>query len=187
MASVYIVHGYTASSTQNWFPWLREKLGERGVRTVVLDMPDSSAPRKDKWDSWLDQHIEEYDEETVFAGHSLGCVSLLRFLNRQDEARKVRGIVLVSGFTEPVPTLPMLNPFLEDPINSTKIIRMAKCRTAFTAPNDRIVPSVYTERMAKILAAELRSIENGGHFLDREGFTMFPQVYDEICRMIFEV
>ncbi len=55
------------------------------------------------------QHLPfDIDENTVLIGHSLGCVTALRFL--QHAGQSVAGYVLVSGFDEEQPTLPELQP-----------------------------------------------------------------------------
>ena len=46
----------------------------------------------------------------------------------------------------------------------------------FTADNDTIVPPDNTRRLADALGGRLHVIPNGGHFLDREGFTELPPV-----------
>ncbi|WP_152534187.1 MULTISPECIES: alpha/beta hydrolase [Commensalibacter] len=45
----------------------------------------------------------------MFISHSLGCVSVLNFVNKScKEIDRIGGYILVSGFTEPLETLPFL-------------------------------------------------------------------------------
>jgi len=43
---VYIIHGYGASPSNHWFPWLKEKLMADDHQVSVLHMPNSSDPKK---------------------------------------------------------------------------------------------------------------------------------------------
>lgn len=182
--NVYIVHGYTASPEQNWFPWLKKQLGKKGIPVTVFDMPDSLHPEAEKWDRYLDTHINECNEDTILIGHSLGCIASLRYLDRQAQPLKVKGIVMVSGFLESVPALPELDSFCRQNIDAEKIISMAGERIAFTSDDDSIVPPEYTRKLAVNLKAALITVNGAGHFLDREGYTEFSELLREICRII---
>jgi len=181
--NVYVVHGYTASSDRNWFPWLKSRLEERGIDVTVFDMPHSHAPNAGAWDEWLASHITRCNENTILVGHSLGCIALLRYLNNQPESLKVNGVAFVSGFLEPVPTLPELDSFSKVEIHCEKIIKMAKNRLVIGAANDTIVPYAYTANLSKQLNAKLIHIENGGHFIDKVGCTELPALLDELNKM----
>ena len=183
-ANVYIVHGYTASSQAEWFPWLKDKLIEIGTTVTVFDMPNPNAPVPMEWDAYLENNIAECGESTFFVGHSLGCIALLRYLEKQAVTTKIGGVILVSGFLEPVPTLPMLDSFLKQDLNTPKLIKMVEKRLVISSPKDWIVDYQYSSKLAKQMKARLITVESGGHFIAQEGFTEFPLVYDELCKMI---
>lgn len=94
MAQVYIVHGYTANADKHWFPWLEQELAKCGVSCERLNMPDSAKPSLDGWLNHLAQNVELTDQ-TVFVGHSLGCIAILNFLAKN--YAKIKGAVFVSG------------------------------------------------------------------------------------------
>lgn len=183
-AHIYVVHGYTASSTAEWFPWLKQNLNETGINVTIFDMPNSNQPNPDEWDAHLDNNIAECDGGIFLVGHSLGCIALLRHLEKQPETKKVHGIILVSGFLEPVATLPMLDRFIKPDLNIPKLINMIEQRLVISAPNDVIVAYQHACTLAKQLKARLITVENGGHFIAQEGVTEFPLLYNELCKMI---
>lgn len=183
-SNVYILHGYTASSQAEWFPWLKNKLIEVGATVTVFDMPNPNAPVPEEWDAYLSNTIVECDENTFFVGHSLGCIALLRYLEKQAVTAKIGGIILVSGFLKPVPTLPMLDSFLRQELKILQLVEMIKQRLVISSPKDWIVDYQYSCELAKQMEARLITVENGGHFIAQEGFTEFPLVYDELCKMI---
>ncbi|WP_367083086.1 alpha/beta hydrolase [Bacillus thuringiensis] len=46
---VYIIHGYTASPTSHWFPWLKEQFSDDETQVSILQLPNSSNPKKEEW------------------------------------------------------------------------------------------------------------------------------------------
>ena len=118
--------------------------------------------------------------------HSLGCVTLLRYLNRQSARIKIGGAILVSGYVEMIPKYPKFKEFVEIDLDMKKLIAMANKRCVFSAPNDTIIDYKYSRNLAMLFDAKLITIEGGGHFIGQEGFSEFPELFDELCAMIGE-
>lgn len=57
---------------------------------------------------------------------------------------------------------------------------LAPNRLTITAKDDDIVPSSATKEMAEKLESELIVLEEGKHFIGRDGYTSFPRIYTEI-------
>jgi len=115
---VYIIHGYTASSRANWFPWLKNQLEFNGIETHIPDMPFSDYPQLDLWLKCMREKAAVIDENTIFIGHSLGCITVLRFLSEKNV--KIKGAILVSGFINENPMSEKtigLQSFVEDPLD----------------------------------------------------------------------
>ena len=182
-STVYIVHGYTSSSKDEWFPWLKGKLIEKGINVIVFDMPNSNSPIVTEWDEFLGKNIDLVNESTYFVGHSLGCVTLLRYFNNQNCETKIGGAILVSGFICQNPKYPFMDSFVNKNLDIEKIIGMVKNRCVISSPNDIYVPYEFSCELAKRFDAELLTIKNGGHFIGQEGYFKFPQVFDEIMKM----
>ncbi len=88
---LFIVHGYTASPDAHWFPWLKAELEARDVRVEVLAMPDPHHPEPATWDAAMDHLVRDHDERTFLLGHSLGCITILRQLDRLPAGSQVGG------------------------------------------------------------------------------------------------
>lgn len=174
---IYIVHGYTASAQSIWFPWLKEKVESSEVEVHILDMPDSMNPKLDKWLNYLRENITEIDENTIFVGHSLGCITSLRFIAEKN--CQIKGVLLVSGFIDSTP-LPELQEFVNDRLDSETIKKLVAKRVSITAKDDDIVPYGYTQEMASKLNTDLYILETGKHFLD----LTLPIVEIELSKMI---
>ncbi|MFC4931220.1 RBBP9/YdeN family alpha/beta hydrolase [Massilia sp. GCM10023247] len=180
---VYIVHGYTASPGDHWFAWLAGRLARDGVAVEVLPMPDSSAPDAAAWDAFLDAAIARRDADTFLVGHSLGCIAIVRHLLR-DRAARYGGMVLVAGFAESLAGLEELDGFVARVGAIEGVRATVGRRSVIAARDDEIVPHAATERLAARLDADFLTVEKGGHFLGREGFTSFPLVYEQLAAML---
>lgn len=58
-------------------------------------MPDTANPKIKKWVSELEKQVSELDENTYFVGHSIGCQTIMRYLENK-ETRKIGGILFVA-------------------------------------------------------------------------------------------
>ena len=181
---IYIIHGYAASPAHHWFPWLADKLAAEGHQVHILPMPNADNPDAQRWIQFLEEQVQDPDENTFFVAHSLGCISLLRHLAVQEFTGQIGGLVLVSGFAEPLPSLPMLDPFTEHSIDAGKIIKMTPYRSVISARNDEIVPYELSNRLSQMLQATFHGLYEGGHFLDSDGYTELPVVYRELAAML---
>lgn len=171
-----------AQPSDHWFPWLKKRLVDEGFDVDILPMPNSAHPDALAWDQFLEARIGRHDQDTFFVAHSLGCISLLRYLARKT-ATSVGGFVLVSGFSEPLPQLPQLDPFIAPADVLERARAIAARRTVIAARDDAIVPYESTWRLARQLQARFVTVDRGGHFLGSEGFTEFGLVYEHLVAM----
>lgn len=181
---VYIIHGYGASPTSHWFPWLKKKVEKDGVTVEIPEMPDPLVPELGAWERRLSETLSEPDHTTYFVAHSLGCITLLRWLQGMDFAESAGGIVLVSGFLRPLPTIELSEEFFRDPLDAYDIERRARLRTVISAKDDPIVPHAFSRKMAEHIHAEFRETETGGHYLDQEGHSSLPPAYEVLTSMM---
>lgn len=93
--NIYVIHGYTSSSQAEWFPWLKEQFKNSQVKIDILNMPDSDDPHLEPWLKHLRKNVLDIDENTIFIGHSLGCVTALRYILEKNI--KIKGAILFQG------------------------------------------------------------------------------------------
>jgi predicted alpha/beta hydrolase family esterase len=180
---VTIVHGYMASPQDHWFPWLKAKLEAEGAEVDVLALPDSAQARADAWQGYMKSHVQQPDANHYFVAHSLGCITLLRYLDSLPPQARVGGYVLVSGFADSLSLLPQLDEFTAQPLDYRQLIAIAPKRLVIASRNDGVVPYRQSAALSRQLKAQLFSVANGGHFLGSEGHTELPIVYDQLMRM----
>ncbi|WP_340622000.1 RBBP9/YdeN family alpha/beta hydrolase [Xenorhabdus siamensis] len=182
---VIIVHGYIASPSSHWFPWLSKVLTEQGAEVIVPEMPDSLSPKPEAWAKKLTEVVPKTDGNTIFIGHSLGCVTLLRYLEVIcSTTDQIGGYILVSGFDSMQCTLPELANFTFQPLNYVLLREVTKHRISIISSNDEIVSPQSSYALANSLQTEIINIENAGHFLDRDSFTRLLPIYDVLKTIV---
>ncbi|MEM4247276.1 MAG: alpha/beta hydrolase [Candidatus Woesearchaeota archaeon] len=185
MKRVIIVHGWSDNPEGSWFPWLKRKLEEKGFRVEVPAMPDTNIPRIDAWVSHLARVVGKPDKDTFLVGHSIGCQTIMRYLEKANG--KVGGVLFVGGWF----TLKKLgteeqavaNPWLETPINTDKVKSAANRIIAIFCDDDEWVPVENAEMFRNRLNAEI-IIETGkGHFTGDDGVTELPEALEAIEKL----
>lgn len=171
---VFIVHGWDGNPEEGWFPWLKKELERKGFQVQVPAMPKPTEPRIEAWVSYLAKTVGEVDENTFFVGHSIGCQTILRYLESLPAGKKVGGAVFVAGwFTlmnlKTGEEQEIARPWLETPIDLEKIKQHAKKFFALFSDDDEVVPQNNRELLEQGLGAKT-AIEHGkGHFSGSDG------------------
>lgn len=184
--NIYVVHGYTSSSQSEWFPWLKEEISNRHVKIHIPNMPDSNNPHLESWLSHLRKNALDINENTIFIGHSLGCVTILHYILEKNI--KIKGAILVSGFINENPMKEQatnLQEFVNKPLDIEKIKNLIPSRIVITSKDDDIVPTEATQNLAEEIDANLIILSSGKHFIARDGYTDFPVLLNEILNLIY--
>lgn len=175
MKRAIIVHCWGGNPGYAWYPWVKKELETRGFEVLVPRMPDTENPQMDQWVPLLAEVIGEPDEKLVLIGHSIGCATIMRYLETLSDTQKVGGVVLVAGFNENVGFDEIQN-FFETPIDLEKI--KSKSKNGFFAihsDNDPYVDLKYADIFKEKLGAEIIVKHAAGHFsgaTDGEGICL---------------
>ena len=138
----YIIHGWEGHPNNCWFPWLKKELERLGYEVVIPSMPNPSVPVMEDWIKTL-QYILKPDKDTILIGHSIGCQTILRYLETIDI--KIKACYFVAGwFTldlhlDPDEAKQIAKPWIETPINFNKIKNNCNSFTVFLSTNDEWV------------------------------------------------
>ena len=180
--NIYLIHGYTASPDSNWFQDFKKNIEKEHIEISILNMPNSQSPKLKEWIDYMENSIKEIDENTIFIGHSLGCVTILNFLSNSNTT-KIKGLFLVSGFVESSP-IPALNEFVTPRLNYNYLKQLTPNRISISAVDDDIIPYKYSKTMAERIDAKFTLLKEGKHFIDRDNFTEFPFLINEIKKLL---
>lgn len=166
-----MIHGWGGSSEDSWFPWLREELEDLEIEVSVFDMPDTEHPRIDEWIKFLEANVKDIDENTYFIGHSIGCQTILRFLEKLHKNKKIAGCILVApwfNLTDEVwdenYTREIAYPWLNTGIHFDRIVEHCSRFLAIFSDDDSYVPLSDKEIFKETLNARIIVEKNKGHF-----------------------
>ena len=96
MKKACIVHGWGGFTHEGWYPWLHVELEKLGYMVESPSMPDTDYPRIEAWVGHLAKIIGEVDTEYVLIGHSIGCQTILRYLETLPPDKTVAQVILVA-------------------------------------------------------------------------------------------
>lgn len=173
MKRVFIIHGWDGNPELDFLPWLGKELEKKGFEVHIPAMPDSDNPRIKAWVSALKKAVGTPDENTYFVGHSIGCQTILRYLESLPKTAKVGGVLFVAGWfslqnleTDEEKELAKL--WLECPINLKLVSQKTKNMIAIFSDNDPFVPLAENEKIFRKFCRKIIVEKNKGHFTSRE-------------------
>lgn len=187
-----ILHGFTASPADHWFPWLAERLEAAGFEVSVPELPDAQDPDADAWRAAAAEAIGDIRDGDAVIGHSLGALAAARVLAERarrtgggavDPADRLGSLVLVSGFAGPVEPIPELDRFAAAGVDLAGVPAMVRSIAVLRSDDDAIVPPADTDVLAAALGVPVEVVPGGGHFLGREGWTKLPAALWSVLRV----
>lgn len=189
MKKVYIIHGWDGYPEEAWIPWLKSKLEKQGLEVFAPAMPNTAAPKMDKWIPFLTNLVGSVDENTFFVGHSIGNQAILRFLQDLPENSKVGGIVMVAPWVnllemETEEEKILAKPWLETPIDFEKVKNHTKNIVAIFSDDDDCVPTTDEQIFKEKLNAKTFMEHGKGHFSGGDNITDLPIVFNELMKLI---
>ena len=183
---IFIIHGWGGSPNNDWFPWAKEILIKKGYEVIVPEMPDTEHPKIRPWVDTLDKVVGEPRESDIFIGHSVGCQTILRYLEKLGEGKKVNKVVMIAPWW--YLTLENLDsdkrvayPWMKSLINFGNVIPKVKKLICVFSDNDPFVPlKSNVEFFRAHLHPEIMTKNNAGHFLEDDGFEKAEFILDLI-------
>jgi predicted alpha/beta hydrolase family esterase len=185
MKRAFIIHGWEGYPEEGWFPWLKKELEAKGYKVRVPAMPNSAEPDIKKWVGHLAKLVGKPDEETFFISHSIGCQTVLRYLESLEPGVKVGGAVLVAGWvhlkpeaTEDEGAMDIAQPWLETPLDWKKIKSHCSRFTAIFSDNDPFVPLDDSKIFKEKLGAKIVMEKGLQHINGEAGVKKLPIVLE---------
>ena len=182
MKHAVIVHGFKGKPETNWKPWLKEQLEAQGFKVDVPTMPNTDHPIASEWVSKLAGTVGEPTRDTYLVGHSLGCITILRYLETLKPDQRIGGAVFVAGFGERFKKYRSGNhdTFFDHDLDWQRI--RGRC-AAFVAIHSEDDPGVEPEQLQvfeRNLGAKAILMQGMGHFGSADGMYEVPRVRDEL-------
>lgn len=179
---IIIIHGWEGGPDKDWMPWANNKLTELGYQVIIPEMPDTNHPKIEPWVKKVAETVGKPDENTILIGHSIGCQTILRYLQTLPEGQKFDKVIFIAGWVSLTPlslrTLKdrvIVKPWYDTPVDFKRAKTHANSFIAVFSDNDPNVPfgensKTYKEKIgAKII------LQKGmGHFSEDAGVTKLP-------------
>lgn len=181
-----VIHRWDGNPNSDWYPWLKNELDNKGFKVKIPTMPNTSEPKIKAWVSHLKKIVGELDNETYFVAHSIGCQTVMRFLEKENYNGKIGKMVFVAGWfkldnLEDEEVKEIANPWTNTPINFNKVKEKISKITVFLSSNE---PYGFINDNARIFRERLNArviiLENRGHFTEDDGIKKLPEVLKEI-------
>lgn len=186
---VIIVHCWSGYPEYCWYPYAKKELEKLGFRVLVPAMPDTDNPNLKKWLLKLKEVVSTPDENTYLIGHSIGCATIMRYLESLSENEKIDGVVFVAGFTDGLDAgkYPEIQNFFTAPIQYEKIKSHCSKFVAIASDDDPYVPLKYADILKDKFGAEIIIKHNMKHFSGaadgEESCIELPDVVSAIKKM----
>lgn len=186
MKRAFIIHCWDGRPDYCWYPWAKKELEKSGFQVNVPAMPETELPKMDKWVPKLRKLVGSPDKDTYLIGHSVGCITILRYLESLEKDQEIKGVVLAAGFTDDLGYKELKN-FFQTPIDFEKIKSHCENFVAIHSDNDPYVPLKHGDIFKEKLNAKLIVKHNMDHFSENEKTkktcTELPEVVEEVLRI----
>ena len=144
MKRAVIIHGWGGNPNEGWYPLLKKELENRDIIVEVPEMPNTEAPDIKQWVKTLAKNVDP-EADTYLIGHSIGCQTILRYLEKLTTPVNIKGVVFVagwlvlSGLTTPEEE-GIARPWLETPVDLPAAKGKAKKIVSLFSDDDPFVP-----------------------------------------------
>jgi uncharacterized protein len=186
MKRIFIIHRWSSGPEGDWRPWLKSELTQLGYEVTAPQMPDTAVPKIEKWVGYLSELVGKADSQTYFVGHSIGCQTILRYLQTQDEI--VGGAVFVAGWfnlenLEYAEVRRIAKPWIETPLDKEKLKKVLPKSTLLISDNDPYDCRDENVKGFTELGANIVTVPEAGHFTGVDGYEQFTLLLDEFKKL----
>ena len=169
MQRVFLIHGWGGSPQNDWMPWAKKALTEKGFEVFVPEMPDTENPKIGPWVSKLAETVGKIRPDDILIGHSIGCLTVLRFLETLKDGEKVAKVILIAPWhyltLDENENLAIAELWIKTPIDYEKIKSKAyKIITVFSEDDPWVPYQKNLEFFKEKLDPEVVTKNGMGHF-----------------------
>ena len=190
MNKIYIVHCWDGTKDDGWYPWLDKQLSNENNIVYRFDMPNTTSPDIDEWVSFLDSKVESLDENTFFVGHSIGCQTIMRYLQTKNMC-KIGGILFVAPWLELLDfaiqdeeSFKVAKPWLNTKIDFEKVKQFTNNINCIFSDNDYFVSLDQKDKFEKLLDANTIVVSGKGHISQDDGVYELKEILEECKNML---
>lgn len=190
MNKIYIVHCWDGNKDDGWYPWLDKELSNEENKVYRFNMPNTNNPKIDEWILFLDKQVDNLDEKTYFIGHSIGCQTIMRYLQTKDTC-KIGGILFVAPWLDLLDyaisdeeSYNTAQPWLTEKIDFEKLKKFTDNIHCIFSDNDYFVSLNQNVKFQKLLNAKSVVVSDKGHISQDDDIYELKEILDECNEMI---
>lgn len=190
MNRIFIIHCWDGTKDDGWYPWLDKELSNENNKVYRFNMPNTGKPNIEEWVSFLDKKVKSLDEKTYFIGHSIGCQTIMRYLQTK-EINKIGGILFVSPWLnlldsaiDDEESYATARPWLTEKINFEKIKQFTNNINCIFSSNDYYVSLEEKSKFEKLLNSNTIVVNDKGHISQEDGVYELKEILDVCNKML---
>jgi len=184
MLRAVIIHGWEGNPNEGWMPWLKSELKKEGWQVQAPQMPHPLLPKLAEWLYTIGELVGTPDDQTYLIGHSLGCYTILKYLETLPENAKVGGVVLVAGFVGNLKhPIPILQSYYKNGLNWEKVKPHCNNFVSIYSKRDYYVREESAHEFVLHLGARVIENNDWEHFSGVEGIKELPDVLNSLLEM----
>ena len=169
MNKIYLVHCWDGTKNDGWYPWIDEEISNSDNKVIRFNMPNTESPKIEEWISELNKQVNKLNENTYFIGHSIGCQTIMRYLETK-EITRIGGILFVAPWLDLLPeavedeeSYNTAQPWINNPINFEKIKQFTNNISCIFSNDDYFVSLDQEKEFREKLSAKTIIVNNKGH------------------------
>src|SRR3984957_2707777 len=187
---VLVIHGLGGDSKENWLPWFKPLLEQRGYEVLIPDLPNAENPTISEWvDALKKLEITKKDNLTVVA-HSLGAPTAIEFIRKnklpveklilvaptaKEQGEKNWSVLRKAGYGHAEKVIKTFN---KSTVKLTDVEKLVNQTILYLSDNDPYIP-LTVEKSYKALSPRMKVFKKHGHFNAGAGVLEFPAILDE--------
>ena len=177
MKRIFIIHGWGFAPRNNFYPWLKSELEKLGYKVFAPDMPDTDTPVIEAWVNHLRDLVGTPDKNTYFIGHSIGCQTILRYL--ETISTPVGGAIFVAGWFD-LENLDdeeqeIAKPWATTLINLKKVKMVLPKSTLIVSDDDPFGAVEENKKKFAELCSKIVVLHKAGHITKKDGYKELPE------------
>lgn len=190
MNKIYMIHCWEGTKDDGWYPWLDTKISNENNKVIRFNMPSTEHPKIEEWIDELDKQVDTLDNNTYFIGHSIGCQTILRYLETKNIDR-IGGILFVAPWLDLLPeaisgddSYYIAYPWINTKINFDKIKNITANIICIFSDDDYFVSIEQKQMFEEKLNAKCVVVTGKGHISAEDGIKELSIIYEKAIEML---
>jgi len=135
-----------------------------------------------EWLKFLKDYVGKPDKDAYFVAHSLGCITIARYLEALPIKARVGGCVFVAGFSGRL-NIPEISEFYSLPFDAEKAKIHCDKFTMVFSDNDPFVIPKNQESWKNLIGAKIIVEHHKGHFSGNDGIIELPSALESVLEI----